>query len=272
MLISNPAAPTILRNIIARKWEEIEERKRAVSFAVLHDQACAQPTARGFVSALRGKIEQGQAGVIAEIKKASPSKGVIRADFDPVAIAQSYQRGGAACLSVLTDVDFFQGADQYLQQARAATQLPVIRKDFMVDRYQIAESRALGADCILLIVAALTPEQLQDLNSYALELGLDVLIEVHNTEELELALCLPNILVGINNRDLHSFDVSLETTFALLEHIPDGKIVITESGIHTRENVAAMQQRGVNGFLIGESFMRADEPGQKLSELFSVGI
>lgn len=262
-------APTILRKIIARKWEEIAERQSRVSLADLHKQALEQPPCRGFVSALRTKIDAGQAAVIAEIKKASPSKGVIRADFDPESLAQSYQNGGAACLSVLTDQDFFQGADLYLQQARAATQLPVIRKDFMVDRYQIAEARAMGADCVLLIVAALSAEQLQDLNAYALELGLDVLVEVHNREELALALALPNTLVGINNRNLHTFEVSLDTTYSLLEQIPTDKIVITESGIHSREDVLAMRERGVHGFLVGESFMRAKDPGQKLSELFT---
>lgn len=266
--VSMTAAPTILRKIIARKWEEIAERKQLVGLAGLHERACQQAATRGFVQALRNKIDTGEAAVIAEVKKASPSKGVIRADFNPVAIAQSYEQGGAACLSVLTDVDFFQGSDDYLQQARNATQLPVIRKDFIVDPYQIAESRALGADCILLIVAALTPGQLKDLNTYALELGLDVLVEVHNGEELELALDLPNTLVGINNRDLHSFDVDLNTTFGLLNQIPTDKIVITESGIHTRDDVLAMRRRGVNGFLVGESFMRADNPGQKLSDLF----
>ncbi len=261
--------PTILRKIIARKWEEIAERKRNQGVAELCEQASRQGAARGFVRALADKIDAGEAAVIAEIKKASPSKGIIRPDFDPVAIAQSYQQGGAACLSVLTDVDYFQGSDTYLQQARAATQLPVIRKDFIVDPYQVVESRALGADCILLIVAALAPQQLADLNSYALELGLDVLVEVHNGEELELALDLPNRLIGINNRDLHSFEVNLNTTFGLLDQIPADKIIITESGIHSREDVVAMRQRGVNGFLVGESFMRADSPGQKLNDLFA---
>lgn len=267
--VSGAEAPTILRKIIARKWEEISERQGRVSLADLHDQALEQPACRGFVRALRNKIDANQAAVIAEIKKASPSKGVIRADFDPESIARSYEKGGAACLSVLTDLDFFQGADSYLKQARAATQLPVIRKDFMVDRYQIAEARVLGADCVLLIVAALSADQLRDLNAYALELGLDVLVEVHNGEELELALQLPNTLVGINNRNLHTFDVSLETTYSLLDQIPADKIVITESGIHGRDDVLAMRQRGVHGFLVGESFMRADNPGEKLSELFA---
>lgn len=263
------SAPTILRNIIARKWEEIDERRRKVSLEALLDQARDQAPTRGFVNALSTRIANGQSGVIAEIKKASPSKGVIRPDFDPVAIAKSYESGGAACLSVLTDVDYFQGADIYLQQARAATQLPVIRKDFIVDPYQIAEARVLGADCILLIVAALTPSKLHELNAYASDLGLDVLVEVHDGAELELALELPNTLVGINNRDLHSFDVSLETTFQLLARIPDDKVVITESGIHTKADVEAMREHGVNGFLVGESFMRAEDPGQKLRELFN---
>jgi indole-3-glycerol phosphate synthase len=261
-------APTILRKIIARKWEEITERKREAHPGVVYEKALEQTPPRGFVKALQSKVAGGEPGVIAEIKKASPSKGVIREDFDPVAIAKSYERGGAACLSVLTDVDFFQGADSYLQQARAAVSLPVIRKDFIVDTYQIAEARALGADCVLLIVAALSPLHLQELDAYARDLGLDVLVEVHNAEELEQALKLPNTLVGINNRDLHSFDVSLDTTFDLLERIPSDKIVVTESGIHTREDVAAMRSRGVNGFLVGESFMRAEDPGQKLKELF----
>lgn len=262
------AAPTILRKIIARKHEEVADRRRKVALNSLEDKASQQPPARGFVQALQTKLERGESAVIAEIKKASPSKGVIRPDFDPVSIARSYARGGAACLSVLTDRDFFQGADEYLQQARAATQLPVIRKDFIVDPYQIVESRALGADCVLLIVAALTPQQLQELNACALEMGLDVLVEVHNAEELQLALRLPNTLVGINNRNLHTFEVSLETTYNLLPQIPEDKIIITESGILGREDVMAMRQRGVNGFLVGESFMRADEPGEKLSELF----
>ena len=267
---AHSATPTILRKIIARKWEEIEERKQKASLEDLQSQALDQPETRGFVRALSNKIAAGESGVIAEIKKASPSKGIIRPNFDPVAIARSYAQGGAACLSVLTDVDFFQGSDEYLQRARNATQLPVIRKEFIVDPYQLAESRALGADCVLLIVAALAPSQLQDLNGFALELGLDVLVEVHNGAELELALRLPNQLIGINNRDLHSFDVSLETTFSLLEKIPSDKIVITESGIHTRADVLAMRESGVNGFLVGESFMRAEDPGQKLSELFRV--
>lgn len=260
--------PTILRKIIARKHEEIAARQRHCPSAELYTRAVAQAPARGFVEALARRIEAGNAAVIAEIKKASPSKGVIRENFDPVAIAQSYEAAGAACLSVLTDVDFFQGADAYLQQARAATALPVIRKDFLVDPYQIVEARALGADCILLIVAALDFAQLRELNEQALELGMDVLVEVHDRAELELALQLPNRLIGINNRNLHTFDVSLQTTFDLLPAIPQDRLVITESGILSPEDVATMRERHVHGFLVGESFMRAADPGEKLAELF----
>jgi indole-3-glycerol phosphate synthase len=260
--------PTILRKIIARKHEEIAARKRSVSLTQLLAQAKEQDAVRGFARALQSRMEQERVAVIAEIKKASPSKGVIRADFDPVAIARSYEAAGATCLSVLTDVDFFQGADEYLQQARAATNLPVIRKDFLVDEYQVVEARAIGADCILLIVAALDPTQLRDLNQQALELGLDVLVEVHDRNELELALQLPNRLIGINNRNLHTFEVSLQTTFDLLPLIPRDRLVVTESGILSRGDVAVMQQHGVYGYLVGESFMRAADPGKKLAELF----
>lgn len=262
--------PTILRKIIARKHEEVAERQQRVSFQALEAQAAAQSKPRGFADALIRRVDARKPAVIAEIKKASPSKGVIRADFDPVSIARSYEKAGAACLSVLTDVDFFQGADVYLQQARAATQLPVIRKDFLVDPYQVVEARALGADCILLIVAGLDPVQLKELNQQALELGLDVLVEVHDRAELELALELPNRLVGINNRNLHTFEVSLATTFDLLPLIPQDRVVITESGILTREDVAAMREKDLHGFLVGESFMRAPDPGAKLAELFEL--
>lgn len=261
--------PTILRKIIARKHEEVSERKQRVSFASLLQQASVADAPRGFVQALANRIELRQAAVIAEIKKASPSKGVIREDFDPITLAKSYEAGGATCLSVLTDVDFFQGADTYLQQARAATQLPVIRKDFIVDEYQVAEARALEADCILLIVAALDAQQLHDLNGQALELGLDVLVEVHNRQELDLALQLPNRLIGINNRNLHTFEVTLQTTFDLLANIPADKLVITESGILERAHVQEMYESNVYGFLIGESFMRAQDPGAKLAEFFA---
>lgn len=260
--------PTVLKKIIARKWEEIAERKAVVSEDELRASAAKQPVCRGFVASIQARLARGESAVIAEIKKASPSKGVIREDFHPAELARSYEKGGAACLSVLTDVDFFQGADSYLQEARAAVALPVIRKDFIVDSYQLLEARAMGADCVLLIVSALSESQLQSLNTEALALGLDVLVEVHDANELEQALRLPNTLIGINNRNLHTFDVTLNTTFELLESIPEDKIVVTESGIFTSEDVAAMRAKNVNAFLVGESFMRADEPGEKLSELF----
>ncbi len=206
--------------------------------------------------------------MIAEIKKASPSKGVIRADFQPAQIAASYQAGGASCLSVLTDIDFFQGCDAYLQQARSACELPVLRKDFTVDPYQVVEARAIGADAILLIVAALDNDQMRELARTAAEVGLDVLVEVHDRAELERALELATPLIGINNRDLHSFETRLETTLELLPHIPADRLVITESGIHTAADVALMRNHQVFGFLVGEAFMRAHEPGEKLRELF----
>lgn len=260
--------PTILKKIIARKHEEVATARAVTSEAALIAQAAKLPPTRGFANALVERIEKRQNAVIAEIKKASPSKGVIRSDFDPKALAISYEKGGATCLSVLTDRDFFQGSDQYMQQARDAVGLPVIRKDFMVDSYQIAESRAIGADCVLLIVAALEAKQLLDLHQQAKELGLDVLIEVHNATEMALALELDNPLVGINNRDLHSFEVALSTTYELMSMVPKGRHVITESGIFSSQDVAAMHEKDIYGFLVGESFMRAPEPGVKLAELF----
>lgn len=260
--------PTILKKILARKQQEIVERSNVRPMAQLLEQIASASAPRGFATALEAKLAVGQSAVIAEIKKASPSKGVIREDFDPAAIAKSYAKGGAACLSVLTDVDFFQGADRYLTMARAACDLPVIRKDFIVDPYQIYEARVMGADCILLIVSALNEEQLYQLHEVAITMGMDVLIEVHDVAELNTALKLDNPMVGINNRNLHSFDVSLDNTFQLLEHIPKGKIVITESGIHHRDDVVAMRENNVNAFLVGEAFMRSDEPGERLRELF----
>jgi len=261
--------PTILKKILDRKREEIAERSATVSLEQLKQQAALASAPRGFAAAMTAKIAAGESAVIAEIKKASPSKGVIRENFDPAAIAASYADGGTACLSVLTDVDFFQGADKYLQQARDACHLPVIRKDFIIDQYQIYEARAMGADCILLIVSALAEKQLADLHDLAISLGMDVLIEVHDAAELSIALKLDNPMVGINNRNLHSFEVSLDNTYQLLEKIPDNRIVITESGIHSREDVAAMRQQKVNAFLVGEAFMRSEEPGDRLSEMFS---
>ncbi|MDG1311480.1 MAG: indole-3-glycerol phosphate synthase TrpC [Porticoccaceae bacterium] len=265
----SPDTPTILKNILARKREEISERSAVMSADQLLEKALSASAPRGFAAAMAAKIAAGESAVIAEIKKASPSKGVIREDFDPAAIAKSYADGGAACLSILTDVDFFQGADEYLQQAREACNLPVIRKDFIIDKYQIYEARAMGADCILLIVSALAEDQLNHLHEVAISLGMDVLIEVHNAAELAIALKRDNPMVGINNRNLHSFEVSLENTYQLLEQIPANKIVITESGIHSRDDVAAMRKQNVHAFLVGEAFMRSEEPGERLSEMFS---
>lgn len=260
--------PTILRKIVDRKWEEIDQRKRGVSIADLKAMAGDQPPARGFADALRSRIEGKTPAVIAEIKKASPSKGVLRDPFEPAVIAESYEKGGATCLSVLTDRDFFQGHEDYLKAARSACSLPVIRKDFMVAPYQVFESRAMNADCILLIAACLTRDQMQELEGVAHDIGLDVLVEVHDGAELEDALTLRTPLVGINNRNLHTFEVSLDTTFELHQRISAARLTITESGIMTRDDVAAMTGRGIYGFLVGESFMRADEPGDKLQELF----
>lgn len=263
------AIPTILERILSRKQAEVAERRRQRSLTSLRDEAESLPAARGFVRSLRDGVAAGEPAVIAEIKKASPSQGVIRADFQPAAIAESYAKAGARCLSVLTDVDFFQGADAYLQQARAACALPVIRKDFVVDEYQVWEARALGADCILLIVAAFEDTgHLLALSELAREAGLDVLVEVHDGRELEVALRSEQPLVGINNRDLHSFKTTLNTTFDLLPHIPADRTVVTESGIHGRADVAAMRERAVHAFLVGEAFMRAADPGAKLRELF----
>jgi len=261
--------PDILKRILARKLEEIDERIRKTSMEVLGQRAAEADAPRGFINHLQEKLQAGQAAVIAEIKKASPSRGVLREDFNPGQIAMSYEKGGAACLSVLTDVDFFKGADAYLLQARAACSLPVLRKDFIVDPYQVYEARALGADCVLLIVAALSDSMLRELLQLTSHLGMDALVEVHDAEELERALAIPAPLLGINNRDLRSFETSLDVTLGFLEQIPDDRIVVTESGIHTVEDVALMRSRGVNVFLVGEAFMKAPEPGEKLAELFA---
>jgi indole-3-glycerol phosphate synthase len=263
-----PNTPTILKKIIDRKWQEVTERKRLHSLADIKSMARDTPECRGFVKHIEQKMAEDKPAVIAEVKKASPSKGVIREHFVPAEIAESYEAADAACLSVLTDHDFFQGHESYLQQAREAVSLPVIRKDFMVDAWQIYESKYLNADCVLLIAACLSRGQMQDMAGIATELGMDVLIEVHNQEEREDALTIPTRLLGINNRDLHSFEVSLDTTLNLLPDPSDNRIVVTESGILTREDVALMRQHGVHCFLVGESFMRADNPGSKLSELF----
>lgn len=261
-------APTILRKIIARKLEEVAERRRRVSLGSLELAIGKQAPVRGFAAAVQLQVKSEHAAVIAEVKKASPSRGVIREDFQPAAIAASYQSGGASCLSVLTDVDFFQGSDEYLQQARAACALPVLRKDFTVDPYQVVEARAIGADAILLIAAALAQSQMLELAATAAEVGLDILVEVHDRAELDRALELTTPLLGINNRDLHTFETSLHTTLDLLPHMPDDRLVVTESGIHTTEHVALMQAHNVHAFLVGEAFMRAPDPGEKLKELF----
>jgi len=261
--------PTILKKIVDRKWEEIKERKQTVSLEMVRDQALSNTDApRGFADSLARSLREGRSAVIAEIKKASPSKGVIREDFRPADIAISYQEGGASCLSVLTDRDFFQGHEDYLKEARTACDLPVIRKDFIIDPYQVYEARAIGADGILLIAACLDDNSMLELNLLAHELDMDVLVEVHDEAELHRALKLPNRLIGINNRNLHTFELTLQTTFDLLAQIPDDRIIVTESGILGRNDVEAMRQHQVNSFLVGETFMRADDPGQKLAELF----
>ncbi len=264
--MTNP--PDILNKILARKREEIAERQMKTPIGELHKQAEKAGPPRGFVKAMQAKIASGQAAVIAEIKKASPSRGVLREDFRPAEIAQSYARAGAACLSVLTDRDFFQGSEAYLRQAHAACGLPVIRKDFLIEAYQVVEARAIGADCILLIAAALDDSGMAELAQLAGELGMDVLVEVHDADELHRALKLDLKLVGINNRNLRTFGVSLHTTLELLWSIPDDRIVVTESGILTPSDVALMRDHGVHAFLVGEAFMKADEPGEKLRELF----
>ncbi len=261
--------PDILKKIIDRKREEIIERTARVSLQQQAERAQQGSPIRGFVENIERTIQAGRAAVIAEIKKASPSKGVMRENFQPAEIAVSYERGGASCLSVLTDIDFFQGSDAYLQQARQACSLPVLRKDFMIDPYQVYEARAIGADCILLIVAALSDTQLNELASLAMQLNMDVLVEVHDAEELARALSLELPLIGINNRNLRSFETSLDTTLSLLAQIPDDRIVVTESGIHTPADVARMRVHNVNAFLVGEAFMKAEEPGEKLRELFA---
>lgn len=263
------SVPTVLEKILARKAEEVAERRARVSLAELETLAKSAGASRGFANALIAQAKLKQPAVIAEIKKASPSKGVIREHFVPAEIAASYEKGGATCLSVLTDIDFFQGSDLFLQQARAACKLPVIRKDFMVDPYQIVEARALGADCVLLIVSALDDVKLAELAAVAKSVGLDVLVEVHDGDELERALkTLDTPLVGVNNRNLHTFDVSLETTLDLLPRIPRDRLVITESGIVNRADVELMEISGVYSFLVGETFMRAESPGAELQRLF----
>jgi|TARA_R100000750_G_scaffold44028_3_gene29404 indole-3-glycerol phosphate synthase len=263
--------PTVLEKIIRRKREEVSERRGRVGLAELETMAAAADPVRGFARRLQEQARNKQPAVIAEIKKASPSKGVLREDFVPADIAKSYEAGGATCLSVLTDIDFFQGADEYLKQARSACKLPVIRKDFMVDPYQIIESRALGADCVLLIVAALEDGQMAELADVAKSQNLDILVEVHDGAELERALRLDTPLLGINNRNLHTFELSLETTLDLLPRIPRDRLAVTESGILHRADVELMEINQVYAFLVGEAFMRAEQPGLELQRLFFPG-
>lgn len=261
-------AADILHVILARKAEEVRERSARIPGRELSARCADLPAARGFFRALQLKIAMGLPAVIAEIKKASPSKGVIRPDFHPQAIAESYQRGGAACLSVLTDMDFFQGDDDFLIQASAVSTLPVLRKDFIIDSYQVYEARVLGADCVLLIVAALDDAALASLSHLAMDLGMDVLVEVHDIDELERALQVPVSLVGINNRNLRTFEVTLQTTLAMRGAVPADRLLVTESGIVTPADVKLMRDHQVHAFLVGEAFMRADDPGAELARLF----
>ena len=264
------AMTDILQRILARKAEEIAERSAALPLAELASRIDDLPPTRGFAAAIEDKLAAGLPAVIAEVKKASPSKGVIRADFDPAAIARSYAAGGAACLSVLTDRDFFQGSEAYLQQAREACALPLLRKDFIVDPYQVYEARAIGADCILLIAAALDDAALLELSLLAAELDLDVLCEVHDAAELDRALALPVPLIGVNNRNLRTFETTLDTSLALKPRMDDDdRVLVAESGIHAREDVARLREAGIHAFLVGEAFMRAEDPGQALERLFA---
>lgn len=258
----------ILDRILARKVEEIGERSTRVPMAELIARVADLPDTRGFAAAIEAKIEAGLPAVIAEIKQASPSKGVIRADFDPAAIAQAYAVGGATCLSVLTDADFFRGHEDYLRQARAACTLPLLRKDFTIDAYQVYEARAIGADCILLIVAALDDSSLLELSLLAAELDLDVLVEVHDEDELGRALEIPAPLIGINNRNLRNFEVSLDTSIKLRERVPADRLLVSESGIATSADISRLRAAGIHAFLVGETFMRAADPGKALKQLF----
>jgi|TARA_B110000208_G_scaffold54793_1_gene71860 indole-3-glycerol phosphate synthase len=261
----------ILDNILATKKLEIASSRQKKSIANLEDEITSIEDERGFIAAISKKIEANHSAVIAEIKKASPSKGVIREDFNLVQIAKSYEQGGATCLSVLTDKDYFQGSTDYIQMVKNHCTLPVLRKDFMIDPYQIYESKALGSDCILLIVAALELLQMQELEAIANELSMDVLVESHDAYELEKALQLETKLIGINNRNLKTFDVTLQTTIDLLKEIPPDKITVTESGIFTREHIRLMHEHNIYSFLVGEAFMRDDDPGESLKRLLENG-
>jgi indole-3-glycerol phosphate synthase len=261
-------ASQFLQRILARKAREVVERAERLPLRELRRQIEAAPVPRGFAAALQSRVNDQRPAVIAEIKKASPSKGLLAPDFAPAAFAASYERNGATCLSVLTDTDFFQGSDADLRAARAACRLPVLRKDFTLDEYQVYEARVIGADCILLIAAALGDTQMRELAALACDLGLDVLVEVHDQSELERALTVDTPLIGVNNRDLRTFEVRLQTTLDLLAKIPSDRTVISESGIRTPADVALLREQGVHAFLVGEAFMRAPDPGAKLAELF----
>ncbi|WAK02154.1 indole-3-glycerol phosphate synthase TrpC [Methylobacter sp. YRD-M1] len=262
--------PDILKKILDKKQEEVAHRKLRMSVADLQDIGAGMERPRGFYNALQSRVLAKKPAIIAEIKKASPSKGVIREDFQPIAIGQDYAMNGAACLSVLTDKEFFQGSEVYLQMVRERCPLPVLRKDFMIDPYQVYEARALGADCILLIVAALADSQMQELADVAVKLGMDVLVEVHDAAEMARALMLDTKLIGINNRNLRTFETTLQTTLDLKALVPADRMIITESGIHTPDDVRLMLDNEIYAFLIGEAFMRAESPGQKMRELFSL--
>ncbi len=260
--------PDILKKILSIKQIEIDERSESTGLNALFEKVPDASPVRGFVESIKEKLLQNQPAVIAEIKKASPSKGVIRENFIPADIARSYEEGGAACLSVLTDIGFFQGADRYLIEARSVSTLPVIRKDFFIDPYQVVEARTMGADCILLIVSALDDVQMLELYELAIELGMDVLVEVHDVVEMQRALKLNATLIGINNRNLRTFKVSLDTTLSMLEDVPRSVTLVTESGISAIEDVQLMRTKGVNSFLVGEAFMREPNPGKALQSLF----
>jgi indole-3-glycerol phosphate synthase len=261
--------PDILKKILRRKREEIAERSARLSLADIKKYAEQASPVRGFIAAIESKLAANEAAVIAEIKKASPSKGVLRENFNPSEIARSYEANGAACLSVLTDADFFQGSENFLKQARSVCALPVIRKDFIIDPYQVYEARMINADCILLIAAALDDIMLKTLLSLAHELNMDVLLEVHDAQEMQRALATEARLIGINNRSLHSFETSLQTTLSMRDMVPADRILVTESGIHTPADVKLMREHHVHAFLVGEAFMRATDPGEKLKELFT---
>ncbi len=261
--------PDILSRILAVKAVEVEEARSIKSLEEIRQEAASASPCRGFLDAVRRKMDSNLPAVIAEIKQASPSRGVLRENFDPAEIAGSYASHGAACLSVLTDRQFFKGEPEYLKRARSACELPVLRKDFMIDPWQVYEARAMGADAILLIVAALDLPRMNEMESVAFGLGMDVLVEVHSRSELDIALKLSSPLIGINNRNLKTFEVSLENTLGLLDAVPDGRIVVTESGILEKKDVALMRQNGVHAFLVGEAFMRAEDPGLELARLFA---